>query len=175
MTSAWSEDAALLAAAQAALAGGQPRKALELLNHSKSESVAVRNAHGVCLLNLGDWQSALDHYRVLVLEKGGLALRNGVPSAVRANYALALLASGSPIGAENLLFEIADEADPAVARVRAMLRRWRTARPWWQRVLLRLGVQMAFEPVRLDDKPVALWMPAGRAETAPADRRPRAA
>jgi hypothetical protein len=146
------ETAALLGRVEQLLQGEGPKAALEYLNRSRVVSAWATNARGVCLLRLGEAQRAVDLFRGLVLGAGSLCLRDDVPTLFKTNFATALLLADNLAGCLSTLALINDEADPAVGRLRAAIRRWQQGLTFWQKVRWHLGSPLG-RPVELDFPP----------------------
>ncbi len=112
--------------------------ALQLLARAKISSPWLANARGVCLLRLGKHEEAIQVFRGLVLNAGGITLRKDVPGVFKANFALGLLASGNVAGCESALGDLDDEEHATVGVMKATLRAARQAGTLWQRVSWRL-------------------------------------
>jgi hypothetical protein len=145
------EGVPLLERAEALLAAGQPKKALDLLARSGPADPRLTNAAGVCLLRLGETGRAVDVFRGLVLAPGTVCLRPDAPPEYKCNFAAALLAAGNNAGGLRALDEVGDEDRPAVRRLRAAARRWREGLSFWQRLRWHLGDSPA-HPVALGDE-----------------------
>jgi hypothetical protein len=129
----------LLERVAALLRAGQPMKALDLLARSGPPTPQLTNALGVCLLRLGEAERAVDVFRGLVLTPGTVCLRPDAAAEHKCNFAAALLAAGNVAGGLRALDEVGDEGRPAVARLRAAVRRWRAGLSLWQRLRWHLG------------------------------------
>lgn len=130
---------------------GQPRRALDLLVRSKPHSPWSTNATGVCMLRLGQAESAVELFRTLLLS-GSLILRPDAPTAWKVNFATALLMADNLSGCIQLLAEIQEEQHPGVQRLRAAIRSWQRGLPFWGRLRWFLGGQPA-RRVELDFPP----------------------
>jgi hypothetical protein len=146
------EVVALLSKAANLLDEGKPALALDAIARLRINSPWARNALGVCQLRLGNAGVAVEVFRGLVLAAGGLILRDDAPVVFKTNYATALLAAGNVGGCQGVLAEVRDETNPAVARLRAAIRRWHDGLTFWQRLNWWMGVQPE-RPVVLDHRP----------------------
>jgi hypothetical protein len=125
--------ARLLDRVESLLRDGHPRLALDLLSRTREPSAWATNATGVCLLRLGEAARAIDVFRGLVLGAGGVVLRPGIPTVFITNYATALLLADNVVGCLRVLDEIGDQANPAVQKLRAAIRRWKDSLAFWQK------------------------------------------
>jgi len=139
----------LLGKAEQLLAEEQAGGALDLIARAKVNSPWATNALAVCQLRLGNEKVAVDLFRGLVLASGGILLRRDVPVAFKTNYATALLSAQNINGCLSVLSEIKQEEHPAVARLRAAIRRWKEGLSFWQKINWYMGGQPA-HPVVLD-------------------------
>jgi hypothetical protein len=147
------EIVALLSKVANLLQEGRPERALDAISRAKINSPWARNALGVCQLRLANAGVAVEVFRGLVLAAGGLVLRDDVPLVFKTNYATALLAAGNVAGCLSVLTDVRDEGNPAVAKLRASIRRWRDGLTFWQRLNWWMGGQ--------PERPVALDYPPG--------------
>jgi hypothetical protein len=145
----------LLKKAERMLQDGEVEKALELVSRSKLKSPWVVNIMGVCLLRLGRAKAAADLLRGIVLAAGGVTLRLDVPTAMKVNFATALLMSNNVDVCESVLNEINDAQHPMVKQIREAIRRWRKSLSLWQKVRMLSG-QQPDRPVELDFAPGCL-------------------
>jgi hypothetical protein len=116
------------------LKDGEPGKALDEVARARLASPWATNAQGVCHLRLGNARVALDLFAGLVLGSVGVALRREAPAAFKVNYAAALMLSGNVSGGLGALKEVRDESNPAVRKLRDLVRRWRQGLTFWQKV-----------------------------------------
>lgn len=112
---------------------GRLDEAIVLVRSRGSSAPAMQNAYGVCLMRLGQVESAVRVYRSLVLNGGGLLMRQNVPTKWKTNFATALLLSGRGSGCWSVLDEIADETDPGVQRLREAIQKSRSGQSSWQK------------------------------------------
>jgi hypothetical protein len=146
-----------LAAVQNLLDAGKPQEAANMLRRFGTGSLELGNAYGVCLMRAGDFSRAVEVFRGLVLSNAGVCLRADVPTAVKTNYALALLLAGNVSGCLFTLQEIGQEQDPMIIRLRAAVDRWRASLTWWQRLWFKAAGEAPAKPVPLDFAPGELF------------------
>jgi hypothetical protein len=133
---AWpAEVAGLLSRVEELLRIGKPTEALELLRRSNGGSPWVTNAVGVCQLRIGDAPAAVSALRGLAVSADGLSPRRDGPVIFRTNYALGLIGAGKLGHALRVLAEIGDETNPAVQKVRSIVRTWWGELSFWQKAL----------------------------------------
>jgi hypothetical protein len=128
-----------------------PRAALDLLEGSEA-SPWLTNARGVCLLRLGEVQSALALFRRLAMAPRGFGLRHEAPPVFKTNYATAQLLAGDLTGCTVTLGQAQDDGHPAVQRLRAAIARWRRGLSLWEWVCSVLGGAVP-RPIDLDFPP----------------------
>lgn len=134
------------------LAEGKPAEALDALAAGHESGAAADNARAVCLLRLGRPEEAARLLVRLVLPGDTVLVPEGTPTVQQVNYATAQLMLGHVVAGRALLGQIEDEHHPAVARVRAGLRKWTRALPLGRRFLLRIGIEPG-QPVTFDFPP----------------------
>ncbi len=117
---------------------GEHQQALDLLR-KMGDAAAVRNARGVCLMRLRRFDDALGVLGALVLKPGCTWVRAELPTIYKANYATALMLSGHPSGALEVLAEIRDETHASVRQLRAAIKKWESGLPFWQKLNWRFG------------------------------------
>jgi hypothetical protein len=130
--------AGLLGRAEEILQQEGPRAALEMLAGTET-TPWVTNARGVCLLRLGEVQSALALFRRLAMAPRGFGLRHEAPTVFKTNYATAQLLAGDLTGCTVTLGQAQDDGHPAVQRLRAAIARWRRGLTFWEWVCSVLG------------------------------------
>lgn len=123
------------------LAQGKPAEALDVLAAGHESGAAADNARAVCLLRLGRPEEAARLLVRLVLPGDTVLVPEGTPTVQQLNYATAQLMLGHIVAGRALLGQIVDVRHPAVARVRAGLRKWTRTLPLWRRFLLRIGIE----------------------------------
>ena len=119
---------------------GQAENALEVLNASGQNSLAIQNAKAVCLLRLGRLEGAVKIFRDLVFPSGAFSIPDDTPTLFRVNYVTALLLSDNLVVGLQLLREIPDKNHPAVVQLKAGVRQWKRSLPLWRRILLPIGL-----------------------------------
>lgn len=158
---------ALLRVTQDLIERNQPEQALALvINCSTRDTTPMRNARGVCLLHMGKYEEAFAHFRDLYFPNDAVASPRDTPTEIRVNYITSLLMLGNVQIAASLLYNIPDKAHPAVKRLRAGIRAWKRALPWWGRVLLPVGLYPETAP-RLGRHVGRFWFPPMRHTPAP--------
>jgi hypothetical protein len=139
------------------LDAGKPQDAADALRRFGTGSLELGNAYGVCLMRAEDFHRAVEVFRSLVLSDGGVCLRADVPTAVKTNYATALLLAGNVSGCLFTLQEIGQEQDPTIIRLRAAIDRWLASLTWWQRLWFKAAGEAPAKPVPLDFAPGELF------------------
>jgi hypothetical protein len=143
--------AELLGRAEEVLQQEGPREAFDVLAGAET-SPWVTNARGVCLLRLGEVQSALALFRRLAMAPRGFGLRHEAPTVFKTNYATAQLLAGNLTGCIVTLGQARDDGHPSVQRLRAAISHWRRSlsfREWGCSVLggdVARPVQLHFPP-----------------------------
>jgi hypothetical protein len=135
------EVAALLAQVEELLHEDRPRAAFDLLARSKNGSPWVMNARGVCLLRLGEIESAIQLFRGMVLSTGGILVQPNLPTVFKTNFATALFLSENVSGGLSILKEIKDAHHPSVRKLHAALEHWKQGLSLWQKLQWYLGGQ----------------------------------
>lgn len=134
------------------LAAGRPQDAVELIRKHGAPSAELYNLQGVALMRTGDAVRALQVFRNICINESGFCLKRDLPTAVKANYATALLLSGNATGCRAILRET-DETAPYVLRLQAAIDRWRRSVGWWERFAFDwYGVEPE-QPIPLDFEP----------------------
>lgn len=123
------------------LSEGKPKEAMEAIQQSRQRSAAMENARAVCLMRLGQAEQALRILRDLVYPRGSLAIPDDTPAMYQANYATALLLTGSVAPAAEIVAAIGDRDNPAVKKARAAIRQWKRSIGLAGRLAFLLGVQ----------------------------------
>jgi tetratricopeptide (TPR) repeat protein len=151
---------------------GDYEKARQILNAGGS-SDDMKNAKGVCLMRLGQFDEALRLYRNLVLQSGTMWMRPDVPVTWKVNFCTALLLAGHSAGCAASLAEINRNAHPAVVKLREAIADWKRGLSLWERFLWWIGqepqhpVTLKFPPGELDDdRPEEPRPPVDRREAA---------
>lgn len=156
------EASALLYNSEYLIQNDQVEQALELIGSSTArDSVPMRNARGVCLLRLGRLDEALAVFRDLYFPNNAVAAPHDTPTEIRVNYISALLMLGNVQVAASLLYSIPEQKHPAVKRLRAGIRAWKRALPWWGRILQPVGLYPE-SPPRLGRNIGRFWFPPTR-------------
>jgi predicted Zn-dependent protease len=125
---------ALLQQTESLLEANEPRRALELLARKKVNSLWVSNVRAVCLLRLGQPAQAMEVLRSLVVASGGFSLKQETPTALKVNFATALLLCGNVSGGEGTLDEIGDKQHPGVQQLREGLSAWQRSFTFWEKL-----------------------------------------
>lgn len=120
------------------VADGDYEAAFKILVQSGSAPEVV-NARCVCLMHMEDFQRAVRSYRTLVLKPGCTWMKPELPTAYKANFAMALLLGGHMAGCLGVLAELREEGHPTVQRIRQSIKEWETKLTWWQRFQWRFG------------------------------------
>ncbi len=135
------------------LDAGRIDDAMHVIRQSGIASNELRNAMGVCLLRRGQYDKAIELYRLLVLNNGAVTIKNGVPDTYRCNFATALLLSGNIHGCLTMLADIRDSRHAGAVRLRTAVQRWKDSLTRWQRWRFALGSTTINVPVALDFPP----------------------
>lgn len=99
---------------------------------SAGRDIPTRNALGVCLLRLRQVEEALDTFRAFVLSPDSVSERPEVGNACKRNFATALLLSGSPSGAREVLIA-SNELDHEMAiKIMDAIHAWERRLSWWR-------------------------------------------
>lgn len=133
-------------------------QALNLLQ-AAGKDLESKNAKGVCLLRLGQYEAAVSLYREIVFKQGCVWVRPEVPTEYKVNFATALLLSGRNEGGLNVLSQAMDETHLGVQRLRRCIRQWKKGFTLWERAMWMLGgandmksqVMLDFEPGLFED------------------------
>ena len=158
---------AMLRVSQDLIERNQPEQALALVtNCSTRDTTPMRNARGVCLLHMGRYEEAFTLFRDLYFPNNAFAVPRDAPTEVRVNYVSSLLMLGNVQVAASLLYNIPDQKHHAVKRLRAAIRAWKRALPWWGRVLLPVGLYPESAP-RLGRHIGRFWFPPMRHTPSP--------
>lgn len=134
----------------------QPATALDLVFRSGVRSPQLINAQAVCQLRMGCPDSAVETLRPLVMAEFGVALRDGVPDVLLANYATAQIAAGKVALGLDALAAVRDKTRPAVGRLREAVNRWRAGMTlfqsldWWTGGQPKCPVVLDFPPGDLE-------------------------
>ena len=123
------------------LAAGRAKEAFDLLNAQESGDPMLKNARGVCLLHMGQPETAVRAFRQLCLAPGGILMRTDVPVVFKTNFATGLLMSNRVGGCLEVIQEIHNETHPSVQRLRAAIARWEAGLTFRQRLFWKLGVE----------------------------------
>lgn len=145
------EVAELLENVGAMLDSGNPRKAIELLQKSKVRSPWTVNAMAVCLMRMGDAPRAIEILKGLVVT-AGVCFRTDVPTVFLTNFATALLMTHNVTGSLSALASVYDKEHPAVQRLQAAIRKWKSGFSLWQKIGWYWG-NTPPEPIELDFPP----------------------
>ncbi|HNQ23192.1 MAG TPA: hypothetical protein PKK06_08875 [Phycisphaerae bacterium] len=138
---------------RALLDAGQAREALELVERVRAPSAPLRNARGVCLMRLGEFDKAVEAYREFMLLDGGVCMRSDLPPVCKTNFATALLLTGNLPGCLATLSEVEDQQDAQVMKIRAALADWKRRLSWWRRLLYAVDALPATQRVTLPFPP----------------------
>jgi hypothetical protein len=143
----------LLDAVQHNIEAGKSEEAMHLFRRFRAESLEMKNAYGVCLMRLGDIDPAIDVFRSLCLDKGGVNIRPDVPEIALINYATALLMANNVGGCLEALKDVHDPKHPSVKRLMTCISNWRHTLPWWRRAWLSLSGESPQGEVSIDFAP----------------------
>jgi hypothetical protein len=135
------------------LEDGNPSAALAAAS-ADGRSAWLDNAQAVCLLRLGKPDRAAELLRRWVFDPSGLTVRADAHPLFEANYATALLMGGNPDGFHGILGGIRDRSHPAVVRLLASVRRWKSSLGWGEWAGSFFGGRV--RPLILDTPPGAL-------------------
>jgi tetratricopeptide (TPR) repeat protein len=138
--------------AQNYLKSGHPEKALRLLDE-ETHQPELENARGVCLLRLNKIDLALEVFKEIVFQNY-ICIPTTTPSLYKANYLTALLLKGNISIAMELegTLNDNDNSHPYVVELKQLIRNFRHALPWYQRILCKVGIYpnkpltLPFEP-----------------------------
>lgn len=140
-------------AAARLVADGDYEAAFKILVQSGSAPEIV-NARCVCLMRMGKVQQAVRAYRTLVLKPGCTWMKSELPTAYKANFAMALLLDSRVTGCLGVLAELREEGHPTVTRLRQAIKEWETKLTWWQRFQWRFGqIEPKASPPHVDQLP----------------------
>lgn len=111
-----------------------PERALDVIARARSNSPWLTNAAAVCQLRKKNYSVAMTSFRSLVVGKGGILIRDDVPVAFKANFALSLFLVDNFDGASSLLAELRKEDHPAVLQLRTAFQQWKQGMSAWDRL-----------------------------------------
>lgn len=111
---------------------GQYAQAYELLDQLP-RSLWVRNTLAVCGLRCGRIDQAVAILRGLALNPGTTVVRSDADDIVLINFATALMMSGLPSGAIEILSELHDPLQLPAIRIRSAIVQWSDSLPFWRR------------------------------------------
>jgi hypothetical protein len=131
---------------------GKLQESLDAIKRSRFQGRALRNVKGVCLLRLGDSQSAVELFRQLTMTPGTVTLRTDCRMIYKTNFATALFMANNVSGCISVLDEINIENNPTVQRLRAAIKNWEKGLSFFQRMQWRLGIEPS-KPVELNFPP----------------------
>ncbi|KAA5539200.1 hypothetical protein FYK55_25095 [Roseiconus nitratireducens] len=89
---------------------------------------------GVCALRLGRFEEAVTIFSRLCLSPGSVMMRSDVDDVLQINYATAILLSGAPSGAMEILQGLHDPSDGPAVALRLAVANWVSGLPWWRRL-----------------------------------------
>ena len=139
MTTGMLTSQGLIVAVDRRLAEGRRDDALHLLRTFKAESLEMRNAYGVGLMRAGEFNTAIDVFRSLVLDSSGVCVKPDVPDTVLVNYATALLLARNVTGCVEALKDVRVQNHAGVIRLLSAINEWKKQMSWWRRAWLRLS------------------------------------
>jgi hypothetical protein len=134
------EIVALMNQVASLLQENQPKRALDAITRSKSNSPWALNALGVCQLRLGNSRVAVDILRGLVLT-GGIYLRTDVPAVFKANFVAAMLMTENMKSGASMLAGMSEKDHPAVGKLKSAIATWKQGLTWAQKINWYLGGQ----------------------------------
>lgn len=112
------------------------------------------NRLGVCYLRQGKIAEALQVYRQIALQPGGVCERTDLPEPYVRNFATALLLSGLPSGCMRVLRGLSDQRHPRMLELYAAIRTWERSLSFLQRWDWRINsVDPKNAPVAIDFEP----------------------
>lgn len=132
------------------LQAGQPQKALGMIKNTDWLTEEPVNAKVVCLLRLGRPNEVLPLLRPYVVTNQNLLIKSS--SALKVNFATALLLDGNVSGCLHILDEMHDEDNPTVQQLQTGIKQWRKGLLFRQ-VLLLYCSDRPKSPVKLDFQP----------------------
>ncbi|TWT91285.1 tetratricopeptide repeat protein [Stieleria varia] len=114
----------------------------------------IRNALSVCLMRSGCVDLAVDILRSIVLKPGTVVQRPEMSDVCKRNFATALLMSGFPNGALEVLDETADPQHPVAQQLRQAIKRWERTLSWIRLLDWKLnGIHPSDSRVPIDFEP----------------------
>jgi len=116
----------------------------------------IRNVAAVCMIRLGRFKDAIDLLRTVTVNSNINRMRDDVPAHIRINFAIALFYGGQPAGGLEALYEVAQDDEPSVIRLREHARRWVSEMSFLRRLDWRMN---GIAPKRLPEPPAE---PLGR-------------
>ncbi|MBE7508518.1 MAG: hypothetical protein HS101_19860 [Planctomycetia bacterium] len=111
----------------------KPSEAIELITRFGAKNEEIRNAYGVCLMRIGEYDKALEVYRGLCISQG-VCLKPDAPIMHLINYATVLLLLQNVAGCIDILRQIPASSHPGAMRVQSAVDQWRKSLHWWQRL-----------------------------------------
>lgn len=112
----------------------QLQEAIQLITRTKSQTDQMLNAHGVCLMRLGQVEDALKVLRTLAYQDQP-AIAAERPVIIQANYATALLLSGDNLQAIDIIRGLDATQHPYVAKLKHTIRDVKKGLGLWGRFL----------------------------------------
>ena len=121
---------------------------------SAGQDLMIRNALGVCLLRMQQYEEALKTFRAFVLMPGGVAERSDVINPYKRNFALALLMSGSISGAIDVLNATCEPNHVMAQRIYRAIKVWEKSLGWLRWLDWKFnGIEPAGSVVQVDFLP----------------------
>jgi hypothetical protein len=103
--------------------GGQYQRALDLLPTSQCTD-DIRNTRAVCLMRMGQFESAVQVFRLFALTGYSQTIKKDLPEYIKVNYSAALFFGGQPSGGWAALQEVRSDNDPQAEIIRRACQRW---------------------------------------------------
>lgn len=134
------------------LESGKPQQALDYLDRLDSNNHLIQNARGVCLMRLGQADSANQILRDLAF-RGQICIPSDTSPLFAANYATTLLMKGYNQEALEILADLKPAQHPYIAALYDAAAEWKRGLTLFQRLCCRLKLY--------PKKPISLTVPPG--------------
>lgn len=128
-----------------------PQEALNLINHVNPDSAPMKNAQGVCLLRLGRIEDAISVLREIAF-RGHVCIPPDTPVVYQTNFATAMLMANHKEGVIDVIERLDEDRHPAVARIKAAMKKWARGLNPLQRMLYKAGIYPR-RPIPIDFAP----------------------